>query len=98
MIATTKEQGRRLLKAGLSTKTADMCYGLVMFGDTRIETLLPINDKIEQCTILFPAWSLSALWDILHRRDKTYEIATNMDSAKLIETLVRTICYRLENQ
>lgn len=98
MIATTKEQSRRLSTAGVSTNSADMVYGLVMFGDTQVETILPRNEEIEKNSIRCPAWSLSALWDILHRLDKTYEFDTKMDSAELVEHLVSVICYRFENR
>lgn len=98
MIATTKLQSRRLITAGVSTESADMVYGMVMFGDTRRETILPINECIEENAITFYAWSLSALWDILHNLDKTYELETNMSAEELIEYLVNLICYKFEHR
>lgn len=98
MIATTKLQSRRLIAAGVSPESADMFYGVVMFGDTRRETLLPRNECIEKNAITFYAWSLSALWDILHNLDKTYEFDTRPDSELLIERLVGIICYKFENR
>ena len=98
MIATTKLQSRRLIAAGVGTESADMIYGMVMFGDTRRETLLPRNECIEENAITFYAWSLSALWNILHNLDKTYEFETKMSSEELIEYLVTLICIRFENR
>lgn len=98
MIATTKLQSRRLIAAGVSTESADMVYGIVMFGDTRRETILPRNESIEENAITFYAWSLAALWDVLHHLDKTYEFETNMSAEALIGVLVNLICMRFENR
>ena len=95
-IATTKEQGRRLITAGVGTESADMVYGFVVFGDIRKVTLLPKDENIEKDSIIFFAWSLSALWSIIYNLDKTYEFQTELSAEELIETLVTTICYRYE--
>ena len=87
-IATTIEQGKRLIEAGVSPETADMCWYKAVNGMTfltvRGET--PFWDA--------DAWSLSALWEIFHKMDKTYEFSTDLDSGQLIETLVRIITFR----
>lgn len=73
MKATTVEQSRRLLAAGLNPESADeTCNGLV----------------------IGPFWSLAAIWDILHRLDKTYDFGTDMSAEELIEHLVTIICNR----
>ena len=45
-----------------------------------------------------PAWSLSALWQMVYELDRTYEFPTELSADELIETLVRTIIFRRENQ
>lgn len=39
-----------------------------------------------------PAWSLSALWQIIHEAGEIYEFSTDIQPEELIETLVTTIC------
>lgn len=89
-IATTQAQSSRLVVAGVSPSTSDMHFrgNLLVMGNYYPATISDIS----------PAWSLSALWDILHRLDKTYEFDTKIDSAELMEHLVSAICYRFENR
>lgn len=94
MIATTKQQGRMLMTAGVRVETADMVYGLVLFGDIQVETVLPKNEEIAKSAIRFPAWSMAALWDIIHGFDETYEFNTKQDSKEIIEDMVSTIYFK----
>lgn len=99
MIATTIEQSKRLISAGLDPKGADMFYALfyLPFGD---ETepyeirLIITTDKCCPCKGDIPAWSLSALWQMVYELDRTYEFPTTMSADELIENLVKTIIYR----
>lgn len=62
-IATTKEESLELVEQGLNPNSADMYYaddGTLMIG--RYEEALAFNHNI------LPAWSASALWDILPRQ------------------------------
>jgi len=95
MIATTVEQGERLLAAGVNPASADMQYNAIPLKDGGHVVELFVGQVTPNGP---PAWSLSALWDILHRLDKTYDFDTKMDSTELIEFLVRRICYRFENR
>lgn len=85
--ATNIEQGNRLLEAGIPKESADM--GIITSFDGR--EILVQTGLLNAGT---PAWTLSALWDIFHNMDKTYEFSTNQDSGELIETLVRIITFR----
>lgn len=119
MIATSIEQSKRLLKAGLEPKSADMYYknnlpwtdkeprySAVLSDGSPAEALEWYNkgytaggkEPLPLLHFCFPAWSLSALWDYIHNLDKTYDFPTTMSADELIETLVSTICYRLEHQ
>ena len=64
-IATTIEQSKRLLAAGIDPKSADMYWGNVDFGGCFQITLLPANPHLDINSTISPAWSLSRLWDIL---------------------------------
>jgi len=86
MIATNIEQSRRLIAAGVPMDSADMCWykaanGL-FFLAVRGETPFWEHD----------AWSLSALWQMIHEAGEVYEFSTDIQPEELIETLVTTIC------
>ena len=86
MIATTIDQSKRLLAAGVDRKSADMRWTSLMFGwslDLGYHPSMPN-----------PAWSLSALWDLFYSMDRTHDFGTDMTSEELIETLVRIITFR----
>lgn len=93
-IATTIEQSKRLLEAGVPKESADMRWeqfpGLVPHLCYQPGVMPLIPPKVT------PAWSLSALWSIIYDFDKTYEFPTQLSAEELIETLVTTICYRYE--
>ena len=104
MIATSIPQSKRLLEAGLDKEMADMCwrnyvltydFGHAMEVGAVEPILYAFNTKSRDST---PAWSLAALWDIVHSLDKTYDFDTKMSSEELIEILVKTIEYRFKNR
>lgn len=72
MIATDKSQSQRLLACGVSADTADMAY-------CTIDSLLlnapyvEMRDRFKE-TNCFPAWSLSALLDILPKELTGYRM------------------------
>lgn len=72
MIATDKSQSQRLLACGVSAGTADMAY-------CTIDSLLlnapyvEMRDRFKE-TNCFPAWSLSALLDILPKELTGYRM------------------------
>ena len=62
-IATTIEQSKHLLELGLDPKTADMYYLPQVMNDG--ETLWPIDDGYDLDDADQPAWSLSALLEVM---------------------------------
>lgn len=98
MIATSIEQSRRLLDAGLDPGSADMfwinvevwnreekrlvCEWFINVGQSQFQTLP------HHC----PAWSLSALWQVLYDAGEIYEFSTDTGPDELIESLVTIIC------
>lgn len=64
-IATTIEQSKCLLAAGIDPESADMYWGHVDFGGCFQITLLPANPHLDINSTISPAWSLSRLWDLL---------------------------------
>lgn len=88
MIATSIEQSKKLIEAGIPNESADMCWYKAVCGYH-----LTVSQDLD-----IPAWSLSALWDYIHNLDKTYEFPTTMSADELIETLVNTIIYRLNER
>ena len=93
-IATTREQSGRLLTAGVPMDSADMQYNAI---PTRNGPSIQLFVG-EATPNGLPAWSLSALWQMVHELDKTYEFSTELSADELIETLVRTIIFRRENK
>lgn len=96
-IATTIEQSKRLLDTGVGQKSADMKWA--MFQGCVPHLCYESNSMLlAVAPTVYPAWSLSALWDIIHNLDKTYEFPSSLSSEQLIENLVTRICYRREHQ
>lgn len=62
-IATTIEQSRHLLELGLDPKTADMYYLPQVMNEG--ETLWPIDEGYDLDDADQPAWSLSALLEVI---------------------------------
>lgn len=107
-IATSIEQGKRLMEAGVNKESADMMW------TNEVETcddwghFVIVKEETEHLEIAYsyfilngvarPAWSLSALWQMVHELDKTYDFPSELSADELIETLTSTICYRQEHQ
>lgn len=88
MIATTMEQSRRLLELGLDPKTADMTIGIDYQDKERLiaDKIRNIQRDLEEIGyydlydidyfhVLQPAWSLSALLEVMPRPDLYRETA-----------------------
>ena len=101
MIATTIEQSKRLLDAGVNPKTADMCFQNYVFrtnddGDIILDSIKPTGGlTVGNPFTDYPAWSLSALWDIIPPafRDVVFNSMRTIDkdSENLIEIAVQFI-------
>ena len=87
MIATSIEQSRRLLDAGMPVESADMHW----FGINDVASELVVGEPF-LLDVEYPAWSLSALWQMIHEAGEVYEFSTDIQPEELIETLVATIC------
>lgn len=98
-IATTVEQSKRLLAAGLDPESADMMwrnvtltydFGHAMEVATAEPILYAFNAKSEDS---IPAWSLSKLWDICNDSGiGPFNFGgDDIDSSSLIEKLVHWI-------
>ncbi|MDY6302408.1 MAG: hypothetical protein SPL96_11025 [Bacteroidales bacterium] len=76
-IATTISQSRKLIELGLNPATADMKY--VYFGETDygLEIANEFDDRINKFfnAITVPAWSLSALLEVMPKPDLYRELA-----------------------
>lgn len=92
MIATSFVQSSQLLAAGIDPKSADMYWGHVDFGGRFQITLLPANPHLDINSTISPAWSLSALWQMIHEAGVIYEFSTDTGPDELIESLVTIIC------
>lgn len=93
-IATTIEQSKRMIDTGIDIEeSADFYYDSKGYLQWRGDPVL-----FQIASFQVPAWSLSALWQIVHELDKTYEFPTTLSSDDLIELLVKTICFRREYQ
>ena len=67
MIATTISQSKHLLELGLDPKTADMYYLPQVMNEG--ETLWPIDEGYDLDDADQPAWSLSALLEVMPNND-----------------------------
>ena len=96
-VATTIEQSKRLLVAGLDPRSADMSWH--KYKTSKWDLWVGWSDRELPDFQIVPAWSLSALWQMVYELDNTtYEFPTELSADELIETLVRTIILRRENQ
>lgn len=92
MIATSIEQAKRMLEAGVPIESADMYWHEGFdYPMSKKRTSLTWNQLLPDFP---PAWSLSALWQMIHDLDKTYEFPTELSADELIEVLVKTIIFR----
>ena len=95
-IATSIEQAKRMLEAGVPIESADMYWHEGFdYPMSKKRTSLTWNKLLPDFP---PAWSISALWQMVHELDKTYEFPSSLSADELIETLTSIICYRHEHQ
>lgn len=108
-IATTIEQSKRLLDAGLDPESADMCYANVEFNpnyspDIRL-SVIPYAQCVETYKTvgliaegIVPAWSLSRLWDAfgLDVLGGWFSVGSST-SEDVIEELVRMVERRVSS-
>lgn len=104
-IATTIEQSKRLLAAGLDPESADMCYKTLDVEDSESDDELvfdfitrPYSEYLKYVGPLglsyraCPAWSLSRLWDLLSGTVLGGWFSIGSDkSEEIIERLVQFI-------
>ena len=87
-ICTTIEQSQKLIEFGINANTADMWYdkGLGVHPNN-IPQVRIFNDDVIDCYYIYPAWSLTALLDVLNK--EAYFIdedaSVNLSSYKTIE-------------
>ena len=79
MIATSIEQSKKLVKLGIDTSTADMCYREVAYNpdDNHVWQLYAFYYVIDYGDI--PAWSLSALLELM-----PYEVVLDEDESLIL--------------
>lgn len=94
-IATTIEQSKRLLAAGIDPKSADMRWeqflGLVPCLCYQPNAMPLIAPKV------IPAWSLSRLIDLIAETGIPMNYGPMKDSADVLECAVRLLEYELED-
>lgn len=100
MIATSIVQSLRLLDAGVPKESADMMWVVPETFDSGFDGEdentpdPPASLKLQRygryCDT--PAWSLSALWQMIHEAGVIYEFSTDTGPDELIESLVTIIC------
>lgn len=89
-IATTIEQSKRMIDTGIDIEeSADFYYDSKGYLQWRGDPVL-----FQIASFQVPAWSLSALWQMVYELDRTYEFPTELSADELIETLVCTLVYR----
>lgn len=89
-IATTIEQSKRMIDTGIDIEeSADFYYDSKGYLQWRGDPVL-----FQIASFQVPAWSLSALWQMVYELDKTYEFPTELSADELMETLVCTLVYR----
>lgn len=101
-IATTIEQSKRLLNAGLDPGSADMCYANVEFNpyylpDIRL-SVIPYAKCVETYKAvgliaegIVPAWSLARLWDMYSLRCGREFMITGVPAKELFEVLIERL-------
>lgn len=96
MIATSVEQSKRLLAIGIKPESADMSYVGYQWNndvasDLEMETIEPVGGlTVGNMPQDFPAWSLSALWDMIPIQFRA-AIHLDLNSEQVIEELVSYI-------
>lgn len=97
-IATTIEQSKRLLAAGIDPKSADMSWVTIdtpWRKESKTDVVLTIGNPLPRCT---PAWSLSRLWDAfgLDVLGGWFSVGSST-SEDVIEELVRMVERRISS-
>lgn len=95
-IATTVEQSKRLMEAGLEPESADMRWEQILGLIPRLcyqpdATMPLIAPKV------IPAWSLSRLIDLIAETGIPMNYGPMKDSADVLECAVRLLEYELED-
>lgn len=93
MVVTSYWQSLELLQVELDRETADFYYVDTPSGR---KSLRWRGEEAVFCLTAseIPAWSLSALWNIIHGLDKTYEYPTALTAAEVMESIIATIIHR----
>ena len=78
-ICTSLEQSKKLIELGIDVNTADMCYRIVAYNpnDTHVYQSYCFVGTLESD---IPAWSLSALLELMPTDDKTDEYYVDTES------------------
>lgn len=105
-IATTIEQSKRLMEAGLDPESADMCYieeiitngiGCIPYKHTWSE--YPCVDTHEESEgpepVSLPAWSLSRLIDLISKTGLPMNYGPMKDSTAVLDHAVNALEYQL---
>jgi hypothetical protein len=89
-ICTTKEQSQRLLKLGLNSETADMCW----FNDMQTPCCAPYKCFVDRAKelkwVIFPAWSLHRLIEMCYKIHFGMTIGINNDEVIIDGDLFNT--------
>lgn len=96
-IATTIEQSKRLLAAGIDPKSADMYFGHVDFGGSMQIVELPANPHLDINSTISPAWSLSRLIDLIADTGIPMNYGKMTDSTAVLEHAVNALEYQLRH-
>lgn len=94
-IATTIEQSKRLLAAGLDPESADMSWH--KYKTSKWDLWVGWSDRELPDLQVFPAWSLSRLIDLIVETGIPMNYGPMKDSADVLECAVRLIEYELED-
>ena len=102
MIAVTSvEQSKRLIEAGICPMTADMYWQL--FSDIDVtDQFISQDDYVLNLLygdemVLFsvprciPAWSFSAIWDLMDTTNAVFDYLTSDKSQNVLDSLVETL-------
>jgi len=109
-IATTIEQSKRLLAAGIDPESADMCYKTLDVEDSESDDELvfdfitrPYSEYLKYVGPLglsyraCPAWSLSRLIDLIAETGVPMNYGLMKDSSDVIECAVTVLEYQLND-
>lgn len=100
MIATTIDQSKRLLKAGIDPQTADMYWTNIVETADEGGYFIKEREQVFHLEIgcssydknIIPAWSLSALLELLYSKYPLYLIGTAWNVERLFEDIVNNLC------